>query len=156
LGGQTSEMRYFEDIEIGKRVQAGPYEVSETEIVEFATRWDPRPYHTDPDAALHTPFKGLAASGAHTISVYYRLLYNLSQLEREPLAGIAALGFEIKLPRPVRPGDQLTLSTEPIEKRDSEKNPRTGIARTKGILTNQSGEVVLEIITTGLFAKRPA
>ena len=148
-------MRYFEDIEIGKQVRAGPYEVSETEIIEFATRWDPRPYHTDPEAALQTPFKGLAASGAHTISIYYRLLYNFSQLEQEPLAGIAALGFEIKLPRPVRPGDHLMLTTQPTEKRDSEKNPRAGIARTKATLTNQSGEVVLEIITTGLFAKRP-
>jgi acyl dehydratase len=149
-------MRYFEDIEVGKQVQAGPYEVTEAEIIEFATRWDPRPYHTDPEAAVRTPFKGLAASGAHTISVYYRLLYNLSQLEQEPLAGIAALGFEIKLPRPVRPGDQLTLITEPLDKRDSESNPKAGIARTKGTLTNQSGQTVLEIITTGLFAKRPA
>jgi len=148
-------MRYFEDIEIGRQVRAGPYEVSEREIIEFATRWDPRAYHTDPKAALETPFKGLAASGAHTICIYYRLLYNLSQLEQEPLAGIAALGFEIKLPRPVRPGDQLTLTAQPTEKRDSEKNPKAGIARTKGTLANQSGDVVLEIITTGLFAKRP-
>jgi acyl dehydratase len=148
-------MRYFEDIEIGKQLQAGPYQVSEGEIVEFATRWDPRPYHTDPHAALQTPFKGLAASGAHTISIYYRLLYNLGHLEQEPLAAIAALGFEVKLPRPVRPGDQLTLTSQPIEKRDSEKNPKAGIARTKGTLTNQSGEVVLEIVATGLFAKRP-
>ena len=149
-------MRYFEDIEIGKRVRAGPYEVSQEEIVEFAGRWDPRPHHTDPEAALQTPFKGLAASGAHTISIYYRLLYNLSQLEQEPLAAIAALGFEIKLPRPVRAGDQLTLTTEPIDKRDSEKNPNAGIARTKGILSNQAGETVLKIVATGLFAKRPA
>jgi len=148
-------MRYFEDIEIGNQVQAGPYEISENEIIEFANRWDPRPYHTDPEAALQTPFKGLAASGAHTISIYYRLLYDLSQMQQEPLAGIAALGFEIKLPRPVRPGDQLMLRTEPIEKRDSEKNPKAGIARTKGILSNREGETVLEIITTGLFAKRP-
>jgi len=148
-------MRYFEDIEIGKRVEAGPYEISEEEIIEFANRWDPRPYHIDPEAALQTPFKGLAASGAHTISIYYRLLYDLSQVQREPLAGIAALGFEIKLPRPVRPRDQLMLTTEPIDKRDSEKNPKAGIARTKGIVSNQKGETVLEIITTGLFAKRP-
>lgn len=149
-------MRYFEDIEVGRRVESGPYEVSEAEIIEFATRWDPRLHHTDPKGAIQTPFKGLAASGAHTICIYYRLLYDLSQLEQEPLAGIAALGFEIKLPRPVRPGDRLTLSTEPIDKRDSESNPKAGIARTKGTLTNHSGQVVLEIITTGLFAKRPA
>jgi acyl dehydratase len=148
-------MRYFEDIEIGKQVRAEPYTVSEEEIVEFAKRWDPRPQHVDADAALGTPFKGLAASGAHTISVYFRLLYNLSQLEREPLAAIAGLGFEIKLPRPVRPRDQLTLTTEPIEKRDSEKNPKAGVARTRGTLTNQAGEVVLEVVATGLFAKRP-
>lgn len=149
-------MRYFEDIEVGKQVQAGPYEVSEAEIVEFATRWDPRPHHIDPEAALQTPFKGLAASGAHTISIYFRLLYNLSQLEQEPLAAIAGLGFEVKLPRAVRPGDRLTLTTEPIDKRDSESNPKAGIARTRGTLSNQSGQVVLEIVATGLFAKRPA
>ncbi len=148
-------MRYFEDIEIGKQVQCGPYEVTQEEILEFAKKWDPRPYHVDPEAALQTPFKGLAASGAHTISIYYRLLYELSQIEREPLAGIAALGFEIKLPRPVRPGDRLTLIGEPLDKRDSESNPKAGIARTRGTLLNQSDQTVLEIVTTGLFAKRP-
>ena len=148
-------MRYFEDIEIGKQVRVGPYEVTQEEIIEFAMRWDPMPYHTDPDAALETPFKGLAASGAHTISIYYRLSYDLSQLQKEPLAGIAALGFEIRLPTPVRPGDQLTATMEPIEKRDSESNPMAGISRSRGALTNQLGEVVLEIVTTGLFAKRP-
>lgn len=148
-------MRYFEDIEIGKRALAGPYLVSEDEIVAFAKRWDPRPAHTDPAAAAGTPFKGLAASGAHTLSIYYRLLYELSQRNQEPLAAIAALGFEVKLPLPVRPGDALTLTTEPIEKRDSERNPATGIARTRGTLTNQAGQVVLEVIATGLFAKRP-
>ena len=148
-------MRYFEDIEIGKRVEAGPYEVTQEEIIEFAQRWDPRPYHTDAEAALRTTFKGLAASGAHTISIYYRLLYELSQVQQEPLAAIAALGFDVKLPSPVRPNDRLTLTTEPIEKRDSDTNPRAGIAVTRGILVNQSGAVVLEIIATGLFAKRP-
>jgi acyl dehydratase len=148
-------MRYFEDIEIGKQVRTGPYEISEAEIIEFARRWDPRPHHIDPEAALHTPFQGLAASGAHTISIYFRLLYQLSQLEQAPLAAIAGLGFEIKLPRPVRPGDRLTLTTEPLDKRDSETNPRAGIARTRGVLANQAGEPVLEIVATGLFAKRP-
>jgi acyl dehydratase len=148
-------VRYFEDIEIGTRVESRAYEVSEEEIIEFARRWDPRPHHTDPEAAVRTPFKGLAASGAHTISIYHRLLYELSQLQQEPLAAIAALGFEIKLPSPVRPGDRLTLTTEPIEKRDSEKNPRAGIARTRGTLVNHAGVVVLEVIATGLFSKRP-
>jgi len=149
-------MRYFEDIEIGRRVQAGPYEVTQEEIIGFARRWDPRPYHTDPEAALRTPFKGLAASGAHTISIYYRLLYDLSQVQQKPLAAIAALGFDVKLPLPVRPGDRLTLTTEPLEKRESDTNPRAGIALTKGTLTNQGGQVVLEIVATGLFSKRPA
>lgn len=148
-------MRYFEDIEIGKRVQAEPCLVTEDEIVAFAKQWDPRPAHTDPAAAADTPFRGLVASGAHTLSIYYRLLYELSQRSQEPLAAIAALGFEVKLPLPVRPGDALVLTTEPLDKRDSERNPRTGIARTRGVLTNQAGQVVLEVIATGLFAKRP-
>lgn len=147
-------MRYFEDIELGKQVRSGPYQISEAEIIAFAKHWDPRPQHTDPASALRTPFKGLAASGAHTISIYFRLLHDLSQVQQEPLAAIAGLGFEIKLPRPVRPGDLLTLTTEPIEKRDFDTNPRAGVARTKGVLTNQEGEAVLEVIATGLFAKR--
>ena len=149
-------MRYFEDIEIGKRAEAGPYEVTQEEIIAFARQWDPRPYHTDPETALSTPFKGLAASGAHTIAIYFRLLHEISQVRQEPLAAIAGLGFDVKLPSPVRPGDRLTLITEPIEKRDSDRNPRAGIARTRGTLVNQSSVVVLEVIATGLFAKRPA
>lgn len=147
-------MRYFEDIETGKPCQSGPYRVLEQEIREFATRWDPRPYHIDSEAALRTPFNGLVASGAHTICIYYRLLYNLNQLEQEPMAAIAAFGFEVKLPHPVRPGDSLLLHWQALDKRESSSNPRAGIVRTQSILKNQSGETVLEAVATGLFAKR--
>jgi acyl dehydratase len=114
------------------------------------------PYHVDPVAALDTPFRGLAASGAHTIAIYYRLLYELSQKQQEPLVAIAALGFELKLPYPVRPGHRLTLRTQPIEKRDSKSHPEAGVARTQGLLINQDGRVVLELTAAYLFAKRPA
>ena len=152
---RRDRVRYFEDIEIGREERAGPHHVSQTEIIDFARTWDPYPYHVDPVAALNTPFGGLAASGAHTIAIYYRLLYELSQKQRDPLVAIAALGFELRLPFPVRPGDQLTLATQPIEKRDSKSHPDAGVARTRGVLTNQDGRVVLELTAAYLFAKRP-
>ena len=90
---------YIEDLRIGMILEGGTVAVTEAEIVEFAKKFDPQPFHTDPAAAESTIFNGLAASGWHTMALTMRML-----VESVPLAGgIIGFGGEIGWPRPVRP-----------------------------------------------------
>ena len=41
----------FAEFQLGQVIHAGPYEVSEEEIVRFATAYDPQWFHTDAQAA---------------------------------------------------------------------------------------------------------
>jgi acyl dehydratase len=54
---------YFEEAEVGKLRTAGPYLVSQEEIIEFARKYDPQPFHIDEEAAARSVFAGLTASG---------------------------------------------------------------------------------------------
>jgi acyl dehydratase len=74
---------YFEEAEVGKKRTAGPYIVSKNEIIEFAKKFDPQPFHIDEEAAARSVFAGLTASSAHTFSILISLLGILA-LRRAP------------------------------------------------------------------------
>lgn len=99
-------MRYFEDFKVGNVTEIGPVSVSQDEIVEFATRDDPQPFHIDPEAAKSSPFGGLIASGWHTTALF------MGMFVRGILLDAASMGSpgveEIRWTAPVRPGDRLT------------------------------------------------
>lgn len=105
-------MLYAQDIEIGRRFPFGSYRMEESEILEFANRFDPLFIHTDPVAAGSGPFGGLIASGFHTMAVYQRLI---AVAMWQQVAGIAGKRFEIDLMRPVRPGMMLTGAAEILD-----------------------------------------
>jgi acyl dehydratase len=92
---------FFEETEVGDRRTGGPYFVSKDEIVEFAMKFNPQPFHIDEQAAARSVFRGLTASSAHTFSILVLLL-----TKTEPsLRILAGLGWdELRLPTPVRPG----------------------------------------------------
>jgi acyl dehydratase len=133
-------MRYYEDFEIGAARTAGEYELREDEIIEFAQRWDPQPWHVDRAAAERSPMKGITASSAHTYAVAALLLNRM-----DPVAGIASLKHEFELPTPVRPGDRLTLTMTCVEKRASESKPDRGLITFESVMTNQFGSTVLRL-----------
>ena len=143
---------FFEEIEVGNRRTAGPYFVSKDEIVEFATKYNPQPFHIDEQAAARSVFGGLTASSAHTFSILILLL-----TKTEPsLRILAALGWdELRLPTAVRPGDELYLEVSVLEKRESKSNSDRGIVSNQIYLRNQKREIVLQCINTVLVARRP-
>ena len=119
---------YFEDAEIGTTCAADPYLVTKNEIIRFAKRYDPEPRHIDEEAAARSVFGGLAASSAHTFSIFVLLTTRL-QPRFHVLAG---MGWdELRLPNPVRPGDELDLESIVLEKRESKSKPERGIVRTE-------------------------
>ena len=144
---------YFEDIAVGDVVTAGPYHVPRDEMVAFAQKWDPLPFHVDEDAAAKTIYGGLIASGEYTMAVKQALIHRLGSNE----AVIGSMGYdELRYLGPVRSDDRLTLAMECTEKRESRSKPDRGIVKYRVTLTNQDDVTVLSYIDIVMVAKRQA
>lgn len=145
-------MRYFEDIPLHEARISRAFEVEEAEAIAFARAWDPQPIHIDKEAAAKTPL-GLIVSGIYTVAITFRLS---SELTAEPLAVVAGMGWdEIRFHSPVRPGDQVRVRTQAIEKRLSSSRPGFGIMISKLELLNQHDQVVLSLKNSALLHCQP-
>ena len=114
-------MRYWEDFETGQEAEHGSHTITEAEIVEFASRYDPQPFHVDPEAAAAGPFGGLIASGWQTASIYMGLYVRALMLDT---AGMGSPGVEeLRWLAPVRPGDVLTARSRVLDAWPSENDP---------------------------------
>jgi len=146
--------RYLEDFKVGDKIQPAPVTVSEADILEFANRYDPQPMHNDPQAAARGPFKGLIASGWHTVCVVMR------ELVLGYLAGSASLASpgvdELRWQKPVRPGDALHVRVTVVEARRSRSKPDRGLVRTSIEAINQRGEIVMSMTAMNLIRCRDA
>lgn len=145
-------MRYFEDVDVGDTHKFGSYEVTREEIVEFAERWDPQPFHLNEEAARESIFGELVASGWHTAAICMRLLVKHHLSDR---ASAGARGVdELRWHQPVKPGDTLSVRTELLDKRPSESRWEIGNVRTKLTGLNQNDEAVISWIGLGMVRRR--
>jgi acyl dehydratase len=134
------EARYLEDVQPGDSFESGSVTMIEAEMIEFASRFDPQPMHTDPVAAMDGPFGGLVASGWHTAAVVMRLLNDARPLGATPLIGMSDL---LRWPLPVRAGDVLRAKVEVLASRVSRTRPSHGILKLRVTTRNQRGETVM-------------
>jgi acyl dehydratase len=145
------KQQYLEDYAVGQVYLSGRKRVDKEEIIAFAKEFDPQFYHLDEVAALQSPFKGLAASGWHTAAITMRLLVDG---EFRPAGGILGVGFDqMSWSLPVRPGDELRVTSEVLEVRPSKSKPDRGMIRVKNTTYNQSDEVV-QMFTGNLLVPR--
>jgi acyl dehydratase len=146
-------MRYFEDFKVGDVTDVGPVSVSEAEIIEFAERYDPQPFHIDPEVAKSSPFGGLIASGWHTTALF------MGMFVRGILLDSASMGSpgveEIRWTAPVRPGDRLTGRVTVTDVQPSANTPGRGTVFTTSEVFNQDGTRVMSLKARGFFARRP-
>jgi acyl dehydratase len=131
----------FEDFIPGSVRTFGSMLVTEEEIIEFARRYDPQIFHTDPVAARKSAYGGLVASGWHTAAMAMRLIVE-HYLSRAASAGSPGVD-ELRWLKPVRPGDILSLRVTVLETRRSESKPDRGIVRSLVEVLNQDGVVVM-------------
>ncbi len=146
-------MKYFEDIEVGHAKESPEsYVLTADEIIEFCSKWDPLPFHVDPEAAARTPVGRLFTSAIHSVAIAIRLGH---QLDDEPTATEIGLGWdEVRFQAPACVGDRLRLRGEIIEARISESRPRLGVIRSLLTLSKDSGETVISFKAAALIRRR--
>jgi len=141
----------YEDYKIGKKVILGSYVLTSSDIIEFAKKWDPAPFHTDEKAGQQSVFGSLTAAGAHLISIRIKLIQDMGVNPHI----IATMGWDqVKFLNPAKPKDTLILSFECIEKRLSKSKPDCGIVTMYFEMINQNNDPILSLNDTILVRKR--
>ncbi len=152
--GITAHMNHYEDLIVGRIQRYGAYEVTREEVIDFARKYDPQPFHLDDAAAAATHFGRLSASGWHTGAMVMSMMVANMQAN-EPQAGLGSPGVdELRWVKPVYPGDTLSCENELLEKRRSKSRPEMGILKARTTVRNQHGDVVMTLIANGLIATR--
>ncbi|HEY0394974.1 MAG TPA: MaoC family dehydratase [Candidatus Elarobacter sp.] len=146
--------RYLEDYPVGTTAELGSIPVSADEIVSFAKRYDPQPFHTDPEKAKSWPYGTLIASGWHTASMMMRVVVD-HFIDGETSLGSPGLG-PIRWKLPVRPGDVLSVRARVVANRVSQSKPDRGTLTFDVDVLNQTGEIVMTVESwMGIIKTRP-
>lgn len=147
-------MQYWEDIEVGSRSSFGRYEVTREEVIEFASKYDPQPFHLSDEAAAQTYFGRLSASGWHTCAMMMRMLVDNIRVKQQ--AGLGSPGLdELRWLKPVYPGDTLRAESEVLDKTPSKSRPEMGSYRGRTTVFNQHDEPVMTLVSIGLIRRGP-
>ena len=147
-------MKYWEDLKVGEKKRFGAYHVTREEVLEFAGKYDPQPFHLSDEAAAKTHFGRLAASGWHTCAMTMAML--VEQGRADPYAGLGSPGVdELRWLKPVFPGDTLSVETEIIDVRPSNSRPEFGSFTSNVTVLNQDDEPVARFTSIVLVARRP-
>lgn len=150
-----SVIKYFwEDLSVGQVMELGCVTVDRDEVLAFASRYDPQPFHLDDEAAARSIFGKLSASGWHTCAMAMGLMVRGFLHEA---ASLGSPGLEkIQWLKPVYPGDTLSLRQRVIETRPMKSRPSVGMVRSLWEMFNQDGDQVLEMDGWGMFRRRSA
>jgi acyl dehydratase len=144
--------RYFEDYVPGSVHEFGDISVSAEEIIEFAQRYDPQDFHTDPETAAKSRFGGLIASGWQTCGLMMRL-FSDHYLTKN--ASLASPGLdELRWLTPVHPEDILSMRVTVAEARRSKSKPDRGLVKSAIEVLNQKGEIVMTMMAMNLITCR--
>ena len=151
-----SEIVYFEDVEVGSKLEFGSITVTRDEIIAFASEFDAQPFHLSDEAAAETHFGSLSASGCHTTALFMKMFVAKMQAGGHQDASLGAMGIdELRWLRPVRPGDTLRGASEVVEKKASRSRPEMGIIKSKVTIFNQHDEPVMTLMPITMFRTRP-
>ena len=146
--------RYFEDYTPGDVFEFGTITVTEAQIIDFATQFDPQDFHVHPEKAALSRFGGIVASGWHTVGLAMRLFVEHFVSH---VASLASPGVdEVRWPNPVRPGDTLRVRITVLEARPSRSKPDRGVVRAKTEAINQKDELVLSMVGMSIIGRRPS
>ena len=142
---------FLEDFEAGQRYETAGKTLAESEILEFALRYDPQPFHMDVTAAEQSIYGGLIASGIQTLAVALRMVVQSGLFS----ASMGSPGIdELRWLKPVRPGDTIHAVLEVLKVRPSESKPDRGVVTLKYEAMNQNNEVVMTFRALQMIRRR--
>ena len=145
---------FFDDLPVGYRFTTEARTLPLAEIVGFARRWDPQPFHTDPEAATASPYGGIIASGFHTILTAF-----VQTLEADVWneASMGSPGMdEVRWLKPVHPGDTLQTAAEVMDSTPSQSRPDRGRTTIQYRVYNQHGDEVASYRATHILRRKPS
>lgn len=144
-------LRSFDELSVGQVFEFGAMTITREEILDFARRWDPQPFHRDEAEAAEGPFGGLIASGLHTLSAAFGHMIRTGWVEGVSMGGA---GMDVRWPAPVRPGDEIALTARVEELSPSRSRPDRGTVRMRYTGTRAAdGAVVLEVLATHILRR---
>lgn len=145
---------YFEDFHVGRRFVTRGVTLSEAEIIDFAFKYDPQPFHIDKVAAAQSQYGGLIASGFHTLSAAFRMAI---QQNIFTAASMGSPGLdEVRWLKPVYPDDTLHMELEVVHAEPSKSRPDRGRIRVAYTVKNQKDEAVLTFTAMQIVKRRAA
>lgn len=148
----SANPRFYEDYSVGEVIRSAAITLTEADIIDFAFKYDPQPFHIDKLSAEKSIYGGLIASGWQVIAVTFRMLVQAGFL------GEGSMGSpgveELKWMLPVRPGDTLRGEVEILDMRVSTSKPDRGLVRMAYRIINQKGETVSSLRSTQLVKRR--
>jgi len=147
------EYWYFDDFAPGQDIDLGTRTVTEEEIVAFARDYDPQPFHVDREAAAHSIYGGVIASGWHTCGMMMRMVVD-GLLNRSASMGSPGLDG-VRWLAPVRAGDTLNVRYQTVQVKASRSKPDRGVVWSKWVAINQHGQTVCTVEGMGMFGRRP-
>jgi acyl dehydratase len=143
---------YLEDFKLGEVQSLGQMVVDKQEVIDFAKRFDPQPFHIDEAAAKDSIFGGLIASGWHTCSMVMRMMCDTYLIEA---ASLGSPGIDnVRWLKPVRPGDIIRAQRITLEVKPSSSKPDRGIVKSRWEVFNQKDELVMTMEGLGMFKRR--
>ncbi len=152
--GCVPDQRYFDDLTIGQTFTSPEYRVTADEIIAFGRQYDPQPFHLDPEAAQHSVFGRLVASGWHTAAMTMRMLIDS---DLRPAGGSVGAGVDLlQWRRPVVPGDVLHLAIRVAQLRPSSTKPDRGVLTLDVQTLNAEGDVVQTLVINSILPRRAA
>ncbi len=138
---------------VGQKRSFGQYHVTLAEVIDFASKYDPQPFHLNDEAAAQTYFGRISASGWHTGAMVMRML--VDNMAEHPQAALGSPGLDdLKWIKPVYPGDTLRCESEITEKRRSRTKPGLGIFKSRVHVYNQDDILVTSMLSNGLIKVR--
>jgi acyl dehydratase len=146
--------RYLEDLQVGETWVSDSVTIEPADVIDFGRKFDPQPFHTDPEAARSSPFGGLIASGWHLAALAMNLCVKARLFGETPIVGVGA--DELRWLAPVRPGDTVHVKRELVEIQTIPEKPKRGVAKARIDLVNQRGEVVMRLYGLTSIPRRPA
>ena len=147
-------MLYWEDFTVGRKMKFGAMEVTEEEVIEYATEFDPQSFHIDKEAASEHFFGGIIASGWHTAAMCMRMMVD-GYLNNSATMGSPGVE-QLRWKKPVRPGETLHVTAEITDRSLPKSKPELGFVKFSHVVCNQDGEVKMTMISSGMFLRKPS